>query len=190
MAATLVGSLIAPSIAGMGIGIFNSPKEYDAIAHLARYVGWLMGVDNSFLPNGFRDSVRVLYHTSAALSTPDETTPILARPMIEDPSAWHYPRFTSLRRRIARSQHLGITAGFLGRGGMAALGISQFAVPWYPIIKLPINLLRSIDAILIPGGRERAARRGARSSAVFMRTMTPEAAAIGEAAHHITHHAA
>jgi hypothetical protein len=31
------------------------------------------------------------YHALAALSAPDETTPLLAVPMIDDPMSWSYP---------------------------------------------------------------------------------------------------
>ncbi|GAB20240.1 hypothetical protein GOEFS_106_01380, partial [Gordonia effusa NBRC 100432] len=50
MAATLVGALVAPMVGGLGIGLVNKPSEYSAVGHLARYVGWLMGVDDEFLP--------------------------------------------------------------------------------------------------------------------------------------------
>ena len=60
------------------------------IAHLTRYVGWLIGVEDEWLPRDFRDGIRVLYHTLTALSAPDESTKQLAAPMADDPLAWHY----------------------------------------------------------------------------------------------------
>ena len=190
MAATLVGSLIAPSVGGIAMGRINTPREYDAIAHLTRYVGLLMGVQDDFLPRSFRDGVGILYHTSCALSTPDETTQLLSRPMIDDPLTWNYPRFEALRRRIARHQHLSVTSAFLGPSAMRTLGLPTFVPPWYPVAKLPVNLVRSL-ATLRPGGRERAARRGWDEQERFMTTMVPSGeATIGHAARTITHQAA
>ncbi|MDG3010592.1 DUF2236 domain-containing protein [Rhodococcus sp. D2-41] len=171
MAATLVGALVAPTVGGVGMGIVNRPNEYEAVAHLTRYVGWLIGVQDEFLPTSFRDAIRVLLHTSCALSTPDATTRQLAMPMVEDPLSWHYRTLPGLRRWLARSQHLGITGAFLGPRAMRVLGLPVLTVPWYPLIRTPVNAVRSAAALL-PGGRGRAAERGRREQASFMRTMT------------------
>ncbi|MFW0789718.1 oxygenase MpaB family protein [Gordonia sp. CPCC 205333] len=179
MAATLVGALVAPMVGGLGIGLVNRPSEYTAVGHLTRYVGWLMGVDDEFLPGGFRDSIRMLAHTSAALSIPDETSPQLARPMVDDPLSWNYRHFRTLRRRIARSQHLSVSAFFLGSRAMAQLGLPTRVMPWYPLLRIPVNAIRSVAAFL-PGGRERASRQGRRSQERFMVTMLEAPARIGE----------
>lgn len=179
MAATLVGSLVAPSIGVAGLGLLNSPREYEAIAQLTRYVGWLIGVDEEFLPRDFRDSVRILAHTSAALSVADETSKTLASPMVDDPDEWHYASVPVLRRRIARSQHLGIARAFLGRDALRRLGVDDTALPWYPPLIFGVNIVRSLAAQL-PGGRRRAARAGQRRADAFMTTMTPNPVVIGD----------
>ncbi|MBS9531983.1 DUF2236 domain-containing protein [Mycobacterium sp. M1] len=171
MAATLVGALIAPPSAAMGMGILLSPGELDAIAHLTRYVGWLMGIHDEWLPRSFRDAVRILYHTLGALSEPDETTRQLAVPMADDPMEWHYRAMTRLRRRIARAQHLSVTSGFLGPWTMRKLGLPAYVPPWYQLLRMPVNLVRSAAALTLPGGAARAAVRGRREQEVFMRTM-------------------
>ncbi|MCF8569902.1 DUF2236 domain-containing protein [Gordonia sp. HY002] len=188
MAATIVGSLIAPMVGGLGMGLINTPSEYRAVAHLTRYVGWLMGVADEFLPADFRDGIRILHHTSAALSTPDETSAQLARPMAEDPMSWNYPFFEQARRRIAKSQHLSISAFFLGRSAMRTLGLPTRTLPWYPILRVPVNLARSIAALL-PGGRLRASARGRDQQLRFMRTMEETPVTIGETTH-LSQHAA
>ncbi|MGW6695049.1 oxygenase MpaB family protein [Rhodococcus sp. NPDC054953] len=189
MAATVVGALVAPSMGAIAMGTVYRPTEYDAVAHLTRYVGWLIGVQDEFLPTGFRDAVRVLLHTSYALSTPDETTRQLAVPMIDDPLSWNYRVLPALRRRIARSQHLSVTSAFLGPGAMRTLGLPALALPWYPLIRFPLNAFRSVLA-LRRGGRDRAAARGAAQQRAFMRTMVDGDATVGHAATGITHRAA
>lgn len=181
MAATLVGALLSPMMGGIGIGLVNSPREYEAAAHLTRYVGFLMGVDDRYLPNGFRDAVRILYHTSTALSTPDETSRRLAAPMAEDPLSWNYDNRQDLRRRIAKSQHLSIARAFLGSRSMRTLGLPTGVVPWYPVLKFPLNAVRS-GAAMLPGGRERAAVRGGAEQERFMRTLVRGGAEVGHSA--------
>ncbi|OBK91063.1 oxygenase MpaB family protein [Mycolicibacter sinensis] len=184
MAATLVGALIAPPAAGLGLGIVLSPSELEDIAHLTRYVGWLMGVRDDWLPGSFRDGVRILYQTLGALSAPDETTKQLAGPMADDPLQWHFSALPGLRRRIARAQHLSMTSSFLGPRAMHKLGLPVFVLPWYPLVRMPVNLARSLAALILPGGLDRAALRGRREQVEFMRTMVgDEDTAIGASAH-------
>ena len=66
----------APVATGVGIGLVANPREYEAAAHLTRYVGRLMGVHDDFLPHSFRDSLRILFQTSRALSTPSSRVAI------------------------------------------------------------------------------------------------------------------
>lgn len=187
MAATLVGALIAPPLGAMGMGLLTAPADLDAIAHVTRYVGWLIGVDDEWLPHSFRDGIRVLYHTVTALSNPDESSKQLAMPMVNDPLKWHYRTIPGLRRRIARLQHLSITSGYLGPRAMRTLGLPAYVPPWYPLMRIPINLTRSVAALCLPGGRDRAAARGARQQKAFLRTIIGDGEAkIGNSAAHVS----
>ncbi|OBF13719.1 oxygenase MpaB family protein [Mycobacterium sp. ACS4331] len=188
MAATLVGALVAPAVGALGMGVVLSPSEYQAVAHLTRYVGWLIGVEDQWLPRDFRDSVRVLAHTLSALAAPDESTRQLAVPMIEDPLGWHYDALPGLRRRLARAQHLSITSAFLGRRTVRSLGLPSYSLPWYPLLRLPVNLSRSVAALASPSGMERADHRGRREHQKLLRTMIGDdaSATIGESAAHVS----
>ncbi|TMS50981.1 oxygenase MpaB family protein [Mycobacterium sp. DBP42] len=187
MAATLVGALVAPPVAALGMGILPAPGELDAIAHLTRYVGWLIGVEDEWLPRSFRDSVRVLYHTSTALAVPDETTQQLSIPMAADPLSWHYRGSGALRRRLAWAQHLSITSAFLGPSAMRVLGLPAYMPPWYPLVKMPVNLIRSAAAMASPAGMARAVARGQHEQQALLRTIIgDDAARIGESADHVS----
>ncbi|WP_067679826.1 oxygenase MpaB family protein [Nocardia miyunensis] len=186
MAATMVGALIAPTVGAIGLGMLVTPREADAMAHFTRYVGWVMGVQERFLPNDFRDSVRILFHTMTAITNPDETSAQLAMPMLDEPLGWHFRHLTGPRRRIARSQHLSIATMFLGSGAMRKLGLPPVALPWYPLLRIPFNLVRTVWTRAVPGQFERAAARGRTAQLGFIRTLTgAESAVIGGSAEHI-----
>jgi len=186
MAATLVGALIAPTIGGLGMGIVFTPTELSSVAHLTRYVGWLMGVQDEWLPRSFRDSVRILYQTSTALAVSDETTRQLSVPMARDPLSWHYRGAAGLRRRLAWAQHLSVTTAFLGPRVMRTLGLPAYMPPWYPVLRIPVNGVRSIAALVLPGGSDRAADRGLREQKALLHTMIGEdQATIGASASHL-----
>jgi ER-bound oxygenase mpaB/B'/Rubber oxygenase, catalytic domain len=182
MAATLVGALIVPSVGVMGMGLVLPPAEYEALAHFTRYVGWLLGVEDHWLPQDFRDSVRILFHTLTALANPDASTRQLAAPMIEDPLSWHYRVLAGPRRRLARALHLSVTSGILGPRAMQTLGLPALVPPWYMLVRIPFNISRSVAALL-PGGFERAAVRGQREQSAFLHTMIGGSATIGASAH-------
>ncbi|WP_167471968.1 oxygenase MpaB family protein [Nocardia arthritidis] len=171
MGATMLGALHAPVVVGLLMGKVFTPRELDAVAHVARYAGWLMGIEEAHLPHDFRDATVKLYHYLTALSVPDETSRLLARPMAEDPLHWHYPNFAPVRRRIAWAQHLSITTAYTGRTRMRQLGLPAYIPPWYPALRIPVNLLRSGLALAVPGGRDRQARAGLRRQHAFMRTL-------------------
>ncbi|MFI5718441.1 oxygenase MpaB family protein [Nocardia sp. NPDC051750] len=186
MAATLVGALIAPFIGGLAMGIVPSRGDREAAAHLARYVGWLMGVADEWLPTGYRDSVRILYHTMSAITNPDDTTRQLALPMANDPLSWNYPNLPWLRGRIARAQHLSISSMYLGPGAMRKLGLWPYMPPWYPALRLPVNLARSAATRISPAARRRAEERGQREQAAFKRLLVGSGPAeVGRSAHHL-----
>ncbi|MEU4311611.1 oxygenase MpaB family protein [Nocardia sp. NPDC024068] len=186
MAATLVGALIAPFIGGMAMGILPSHADREAAAHLARYVGWLMGVTDEWLPTGFRDSVRILYHCMSSITNPDETTRRLALPMADDPLTWNYPNLPWLRGRIARAQHLSIASMYLGPGAMRQLGLPPYMPPWYPLLRLPVNLARSAAVRISPTARRLAEARGIREQEAFKRLLVGSGPAeVGRSAHHL-----
>lgn len=187
MAATLAGALVAPPVASLAMGILPAPGELDAIAHLTRYVGWLIGVEEEWLPKSFRESIQVLCHTSTALAVPDDTTQQLSVPMGADPLSWHYRGARGLRRRLAWAQHLSITSAFLGPAAMRVLGLPAYMPPWYPLVKMPINLVRSGAALALPGGMDRAVERGRREQQALLHTIIGDSAAnIGESAVHVS----
>lgn len=186
MAATLVGALIAPFVGGLVMGIVPSREDREAAAHLARYVGRLMGVADEWLPTGFRDSVRILYHTMTAITNPDETTRQLALPMANDPLTWNYPNLPWLRGRIARAQHLSISSMYLGPGAMRKLGLWPYMPPWYPALRVPVNLARSAATRVSPAARQRAEERGLREQAAFKKMLVGSGPAdVGMSAHHL-----
>jgi ER-bound oxygenase mpaB/B'/Rubber oxygenase, catalytic domain len=171
MAATMLGALVAPAVGALAMGMLFTPRELEGVAHVARYAGWLMGIEERYLATSFRGAVRNLYHYLMALTSPDETTRQLAPPMAADPFSWYYPNFAPVRRRIAWAQHLSITWAFLGPTRMRQLGLPIYMPPWYPPLRIPINFARTVAALTVPGGRRRQAQTGLRQQHAFMSTL-------------------
>jgi hypothetical protein len=169
MGATLLGALVLPLLGARLMGMSQSRREREAGAHLARYVGWLMGVEPQWLAADERSALTLLYQFLLSLSNPDETSAQLARPMIDEPLRRPYPRFAALRGRFDRARHLSISRLFLGRAGMRNLGFPAHVLPWYPLLKLLVNLAgRPLSLLPSPGGKGGAARAGRRAQERFL----------------------
>ena len=186
MAATMVGAMLTPFIAGVALGLLPSRRELEDVTHVARYTGWLMGVEERWLPTSCREAVRILTHTLMSILEPDETTAVMARPMGNDPLGWHFTGpLAGLRRRIARSQHLSITSAVLGPRAMASLGLPMTA-PWYPLLKAPVNLVVGRVVRLVPPLRQWYVERSRRKVEEFVELLSGSSESqLGESARHI-----
>jgi hypothetical protein len=178
MAATLLGALIVPLLAARVMGMVQTRGERDAAVHHARYVGWLMGVEEGWLPNDETEALTLLTQILLSIANPDESSAQMARPMIDEPMGRPYRRFAAIRRRIDRSKHLSISRLFLGRRGMRNLGLPEGVLPWYPLLVMPFNLGYHLVTRLLPGGKAHAARRGRRAQERFLALLSGEHAAV------------
>jgi len=188
MAATLLGTITLPLLGARLMGMPQTRRERDAGAHLGRYIGWLMGVEPRWLASDDRSALTLLYQFLLSLSNPDETSAQLARPMIDEPLQRPYPRLAALRGRFDRARHLSISRLFLGGAGMRNLGFPAHIVPWYPLLKLPLNLARHLASLALPGGKARAARAGRREQQRCLGLMSgTQPAVIGQATRGVSH---
>jgi hypothetical protein len=69
---------------------------------------------------------------------------------------------------------------------MRALGLA-YVPPWYPLLRVPVNVTRSIAAMTLPGEMKRAVTRGQRQQETLLRTMIGDSETrIGDSAAHIS----
>jgi mpaB/rubber oxygenase-like protein len=142
------------------LGVRVSHEDGRAVMHLWAYVGWLMGVEDAWLPHTEREGRRLLYHFLAYDPPPDANTLALAKALIGMtdevwPSGW--------RRRYERERALSVSTWLLGRHAMHDLGLPA-RFPWYAVARLGTNLLTSQLLGRLPGGRRRLVTRGDRES--------------------------
>lgn len=178
MAATLLGALVVPLLAARLMGMPQTRDERESVVHLARYIGWLMGVEDAWLPVDERSALTLLGQLLLSLANPDETSAQMARPMADEPLGRPYRRLAFLRGRWERSKHLSISRLFLGRRGMQQLGLPTGTLPWYPLAVAPWNLARHLAARVLPGGKARAAQSGRRAQEGFLRLLSGETVAV------------
>ncbi len=134
-------------------GIFLSRRDGHAVMHLTRYIGWLMGIEEQFLPADETAGLVLLYQLGLSMTDPSEQGRSLARSLMDEPLNRPHRVLPALRRRYERERHLSVSRYFLGAAAMRTLGLPG-TLPWYPLLKLPLNALR-----FLAGSRSDAARR-------------------------------
>jgi hypothetical protein len=136
------------------LGVRVSRADAAAVMHLWSYVGWLMGVDEAWLPHTERRGRRLLYHFLANDPPPDASSTALARALItmtDDVT-------TGWRRRYERERALSVSCWLLGPAAMRDLGL-PYRPPWYGLARIGANLLVSHVLGRLPGGRARLLAR-------------------------------
>ena len=139
------------------MGTLISRQESEDVMHLWRYIGWLMGVDESLLCTTEQQGRIALYQNVISQATADDSTRQLGRALMDEPLGRHYPNMHFLRGRWEKQVHLSIIRLFVGWRGMKDLGLPTWTLPWYPILFAPVNALWCAANRLMPNGRDRRA---------------------------------
>lgn len=171
MAATQLGFSVVFLLASRALGVALTAADGHALMHLWRYIGWLMGVDECWLPETENEGRTLLYQILVSQVPPDQSSYELGRALMDEPLQRHYPNFGWLRGRYERARHLSIARLFLDSRGMRDLGLPASTLPWYPAIAAPLNLARHGGHALLPGGRRRLVRNGRAEQVGYLRIL-------------------
>jgi hypothetical protein len=151
-------------------GMMLSKEDGHAVMHTMRYAGYLMGIEEQFLPETEREGQLLLYRMLlSVVGQPDEAGYKLARSLADEPLGRHYRFIPALRRRFERERNLSVNVYFLGLAGMRNLNLPRRYVPWYPLMALPLYAMRSFACRFAP---ERFARNGRRAQREWVRSLT------------------
>jgi hypothetical protein len=142
------------------LGVRLKKTDAEAVMHLWSYVGWLMGVDDAWLPRTERQGRRLLYHFLSNDPPPDANTLALAKALIHMTDEVVGGRW---RRLYERERALSVSTWLLGRAAMRDLGL-PYRPPWYGLARVGANLLVSQGLGRLPGGRGRLLRRSERQA--------------------------
>ncbi len=166
MQATYLAFSVVQLIALKTTGVWMTPAESEAVMHLWRYIGWLMGVEEDLLCHTEKQGRIALYRNLLSQAPADESSVQLARALHDEPLFRHYRNWPRLRGQLNKARHLAIVSWFVGAEGLKALGL-PYVPPWYPALMLGPLAARSTFAHLAeaisPGSwasRARQVQRG------------------------------
>ncbi|MFL6155796.1 MAG: oxygenase MpaB family protein [Marmoricola sp.] len=142
------------------LGIRVPAADAAAIMHLWSYVGWLMGVEEQWLPRTEKIGRRVLGNVIAGFSAPEESSKQLGDGIINMHD--QAPGISRWRRRYERERSLSM-ATYLNLGhGMKDVG-QPARPPWYPAYRIASNVVWTQVVGRLPGGTARLDRRAERA---------------------------
>ena len=136
------------------MGYLFSRREREAVVHLWRYVGYLMGVDERILPTNEQDSMRALYQVIATIGDSDEDTrrlgEALAKASLQDRDGW-------LQENIGKLEYTlraGYTRYILGDESADKLGLPATRAKYFWPAQAPLRTGLELVRIATPGANK------------------------------------
>jgi len=124
------------------LGVRFSRHDSNAVMHLWKYIGWLIGVEEDWLVDTERERHRLNYHI---LLAQDDVTPAgqeLANSIIDAQPHLHFDApLKSLKGWYTRERLLSMLRAFLGKQGLKDLDL-PVRPPWATALVLPKNAVK------------------------------------------------
>jgi hypothetical protein len=150
------------------LGVRVPKAESQAIMHMWKYVGWLMGVGQDWLCDNEFEQHRLNYHFLITQSDVSAAGPPLANAIVDTQRRLHFDRFARVRGAYARARLLSMLAYFLQRQGMRELELPT-TLPWAVLPVLAANVVRYQLLSRTKAGRSVLERWGERSRRKILR---------------------
>ncbi|KAF0808232.1 hypothetical protein A167_02740 [Alcanivorax sp. S71-1-4] len=145
------------------LGFMFSRREREALVHLWRYVGYLMGVEERILPASEADGLRALYHAIATVCASDDDTRQLGQALADAPL--QFAGDGALARRVARAERLlriGYSRYVLGDAAGDALGLPRTRLKYIWPAQVPLRWSAELLRRALPPLNRALVRRGER----------------------------
>lgn len=150
MQATYLAFSVVQLLSLKTTGVWLTARESEAVMHLWRYIGWLMGVEDGLLCDDEHTGRIMLYQNTVSQAPADETSVLLGRALMDEPLHRHYANWKTVRGRFNKARHLSLVRWFVGPEGMHALGLPT-TIPWYPLAVMAPFALRTLVLHAVPG---------------------------------------
>jgi hypothetical protein len=150
-------------LAAMALGRIDTSAEREAVMHLWRYAGTLMGVREDLLPRSFREGLEQLAIFNLTEAGPDEDGRALAAALVK---AWQEGGPEGLRsrrvQRVVGRAIVGFCRYFVGREAADALALPDTPFKHWPWLRAGLRMPYEALQLALPALRRREEAQGAR----------------------------
>ncbi len=113
------------------LGFRPTNEEIDALFHLWKYIGFLLGIPAEILPNSKDEAISQLYEWTISQPSADEDTIALAQALYIEPTLAKFPKKV-WQRKIVQKVNLGYNHYFLEAVSSKRLGLPKTVWKIYP----------------------------------------------------------
>lgn len=106
-------------------GLSYSDAEVDAVIHLWRYIGYLMGIEETLLPSDVDSARRALYMVGCSQPEPDADSVQLAQALYRVPNTFVHSRLAERIVGIEMGVRISMSRRILGDEGVDQLGLPK-----------------------------------------------------------------
>jgi hypothetical protein len=149
-------------IGARALGMSFSPEEAASVIHLWRYVGYLLGIDETLLPASEREAERIMYLVGASQPAADADSIELAQALYREPleraTSEQQRRFAHVEMAVRGS----ISRMLLGDGVADDLELPKSSLRFAALGIIPLVALFEAIRKAAPFGDEIAYRLGER----------------------------
>lgn len=143
------------------IGFIFSKREREAVVHLWRYIGYLMGVDERILPTCEDDAMRALYQVIATICDSDEDSKLLGQSLADASLQFADDRWINQQlAKAERTLRIGYTRYVLGDEAGDTLGLPRTAAKYFWPAQIPLRVGAELLRIAMPPVNRALIKRG------------------------------
>jgi len=119
-------------------GFTPTEREINGLFHFWKYIGYLLGIPPTYLPDNEEEAIRTLYIWSMSQPVADEDTKGLAASLMQSPLTGSYPP-KMWQKKLLVKIHLGYNYYFLGARACRRMSLPSTVFRYVPYIAAAIN---------------------------------------------------
>jgi hypothetical protein len=127
------------------LGYKASSKDIEGLFHFWKYVGHLIGIPPSYLPNTEKEAIEALYSWTITQPPGDEDTKTLAIALMNEPFKANFPKYYWQKKFVVQS-HLAYNHFFLGKRSCENMKLPKSKLWFLPYIAKYLNHLNEFIA--------------------------------------------
>ncbi|OUS25468.1 hypothetical protein A9Q99_21325 [Gammaproteobacteria bacterium 45_16_T64] len=147
------------------IGFIFTKKEREAVIHLWRYIGYLMGVEEKILPRDESDSMKALYRVIATMCEADDDSRALGVSLADSPFQFAEDTVVSqYSAKVERILRIGYTRYILGDTAGDQLGLPKTKAKYFWPAQIPLRVGSEVLRMAIPSLNKKLIEVGERNA--------------------------
>ena len=123
------------------LGLRPTDEETVGVLHLWKYIGFLLGIPPTYLPDTANEAIEALYKWTITQPPSDDDTKALATSLMNEPFQIAFPK-RRWQKKLVVKIHLKYNQFFLGKRSCASIGLPPVRLNSYPYLVAWMNRIK------------------------------------------------